>query len=66
MLNGKKILVVGSYYFENLGDPLFMLTTKKLLEQKYHATVDIADIYGRTQLYVYVPDNTVHKPKKIG
>ena len=66
MLNGKKILLVGSYYFENLGDPLFMLTTKKLLEQKYHATVDIADIYGRTQLYVYVPDNTVHKPKKIG
>ncbi len=66
MLNGKKILLVGSYYFENLGDPLFMITTKKLLEQKYHATVDIADIYGRTQLSVSSPDNTVPKTKKNG
>lgn len=45
MLKNKKILLIGLYYFENLGDPLYMLTTKKLIEQHCDAVVEIADIH---------------------
>lgn len=59
MLSGKKILLVGSYYFENLGDPLFIITTKRMLEQQHHANVDVADLFGRTHLSVASDSDTV-------
>ena len=69
MLSGKKILIIGSYYFENLGDPLFMLTTKKILEERYNASVDIADLFGRkkidTSASSAVEKNKVSKAKKL-
>lgn len=44
-----RILLIGLLYFENLGDPLYMMTTRRLLEERGY-TVDLADLYGQTEL----------------
>ncbi len=61
MVEKKKILLIALYYFENLGDPLYILTTKKLIEKFCDSTVDIADIYGYTE----IPKNvSLHETQK--
>lgn len=44
-----KILLMGALHFENMGDPLFMMTAKRMLEAR-GCIVDLADLFFRKGL----------------
>ena len=51
-----KILLVGEYYSENIGDPLLCRTVERILQEAYpEAEIIPCDLYGRVgtgELYV--------------
>jgi polysaccharide pyruvyl transferase WcaK-like protein len=46
---GKKVALIGLYYFNNMGDPLYIETTMLLLNKLSNAEIKIIDIYGKTK-----------------